>query len=77
MFFVCVCVASEIFFCLFIVQRAEHLKEIRNLAKKAVVKRVAQRIAKYKKKLRQNLPSQVKIWDAREQRLLWDRRSSG
>ena len=61
---------SVLTFCLLFVQRAEHLKEIRNLAKKAVAKRVTKRVAKYKKKLRENLPSQIKIWDAREQRLL-------
>ena len=51
-------------------QRAEHLKEIRKLAKQAVAKRIGKRVVKYKNRLRKNLPSQIKIWSEREKRLL-------
>ena len=46
------------------------MKEIRNRAKQAVAKRIAKRVAKYKKKLCTNLPPQIEKWKAREQRLL-------
>jgi len=54
---------------LLLFQRAEHLREIRLLAKKAVAKRVAKRVIAYKQTLRKNLPSQIEKWDAREKRL--------
>ena len=57
-------------FILVFLQRAEHLKEIRKLAKQAVAKRIGKRVVKYKNRLRKNLPSQIKIWSEREKRLL-------
>ena len=64
-----VCCMYLIFILVFL-QRAEHLKEIRKLAKQAVAKRIGKRVVKYKNRLRKNLPSQIKIWSEREKRLL-------
>ena len=48
----------------------DHLKELRTRAKNAVAKRAAKRIAKYKERLTENLPSQIDVWNKRETRLL-------
>ena len=48
----------------------DHLKELRRRAQKAIAKRAAQRIAVYKQKLSENLPSQIDLWHKREMRLL-------
>ena len=48
----------------------EHLKELRSRARRAITKRNAQRIAAYKDKLCENLPSQIELWRKRESRLL-------
>ena len=46
------------------------LKELRQRARNAVVKRVAKRVERYKNRLKEQLPSQIIIWSAREDRLL-------
>ena len=46
------------------------LKELRKRTRNAVVKRVAKRAERYKNRLKEQLPSQIIIWSAREDRLL-------
>ena len=46
------------------------MKEIRRRAKAAVQKRLCIRVAKYKVKLRKNLPPQIEAWSKREKRLI-------
>ena len=48
----------------------DHLKELRRRAQEAIAKRTAQRIAVYKQKLSENLPSQIDLWRKRELRLV-------
>ena len=50
-------------------QLTEHLREIRARAQKALAQRYRKRAEKYKLKLKQNLPSQIKLWNLREKRL--------
>lgn len=57
-------------FLFFFLKRAAHLKEIRRRAKAAVQKRLCIRVAKYKVKLRKNLPPQIEAWSKREKRLI-------
>ena len=46
------------------------MRELRRRAKIAVAKRTAKRVAKYKERLSQSLPSQIELWKKRESRLL-------
>ena len=64
--------ALRVFFlsCYLCFQRFAHLKEIRKRAKEAVANRIRKRVAKYKSRLRTNLPSQIKKWTEREKRLI-------
>lgn len=48
----------------------DHLKQLRKRAKKAIAKRAAKRVAAYKQRLIQRLPSQIELWRSRENRLL-------
>ena len=46
------------------------LKELRKRAKNAMAKRVEKRVTRYKNRLKEQLPSQIIVWKAREERLL-------
>ena len=56
--------------CFFMQDNQALLKELRKRAKNACAKRVTKRVERYKNRLKEQLPSQITIWDAREERLL-------
>ena len=81
MFFLLACLLACLLFvchtyftqcvCFLVVQRTKHhLRELRARAQKACQQRCRKRVEKYKLKLKQNLPSQIKLWSRRENRLL-------
>lgn len=67
-FLLCLRCVSAFYFYVF--QRFAHLKEIRQRAKEAVANRIRKRVAKYKSRLRTNLPPQIEKWTEREKRLI-------
>ena len=65
-----VCVRLSVFLLPVCFTLQEHLRELRRRAKIAVTKSTAKRVAKYKDRLSQSLPSQIELWKKRESRLL-------
>ena len=50
--------------------QAIHLRELRTQLSKIAKERAAKRVTAYKDNLKKHLPSQIKLWNARENRLL-------